>query len=197
MGIIHSLSVLLDFALGIYTGLILIRVVLSWVNPDPYNPIVQFLVRATEPVLEPLRRIIPPLAGMDLSPIVALLGISLLQRLISAFARGIGMGAFSMLFVELLNLVHLLMTFYFLLLLVRAGLHIHSWFLFRRARSYRLDLNNGLVRFVFQSTEQVVGPLRRWVPTFSGLDVTPLVAAAGLLLLLSFLQNVTLTMAAP
>lgn len=193
MGIVNSIITIVDFALGIYTWLILIRVLLSWVNPDPYNPIVQFLVRVTEPVLEPLRRMIPAIAGMDLSPIVALFAISLLQQFLASLVHsGMGSGAFLMLFVKILSLLHLLLTFYLILLLARGGLHIHSWYTFRRARSFRINLNNAVVRFIFQATEPVILPLRRWVPTFSGLDVSPLAAALGLILFLSLLQDITL-----
>lgn len=198
MSIISSLGTLLDFALSMYTWMILIRVLLSWVNPDPYNPIVQFLLRATDPVLEPLRRMIPPLAGMDVSPIVALFGLSLLQQLVAGLVHGgMGGGAFLALMVELLRLLHLLLTLYMLLLLARGGLHLHSWFTFRRASPFRLDLNNSVLRFIFQSTELVVRPMRRWVPTVSGLDITPLVAAIGIILLMSLLQDITLSLASP
>ncbi len=54
---------------------ILIRALISWVSPDPRNPIVQFLVLVTEPALKPLRRVVPPqkLGGIDLSPLLAIL----------------------------------------------------------------------------------------------------------------------------
>lgn len=61
---------------------ILIRAILSWVQPDPRNPIVQFLDRVTNPILYPLQRIIPPLGGIDLSPLVAMLLIELLKGLL-------------------------------------------------------------------------------------------------------------------
>lgn len=61
---------------------ILIRAILSWVQPDPRNPIVQFLDRVTSPILYPLQRIIPPLGGIDLSPLVAMLLIELLKGLL-------------------------------------------------------------------------------------------------------------------
>ncbi|CDQ08793.1 conserved protein of unknown function [Acidithiobacillus ferrivorans] len=61
---------------------ILIRAILSWVQPDPRNPIVQFLERVTGPILYPLQRIIPPLGGIDLSPLVAMLLIELLKGLL-------------------------------------------------------------------------------------------------------------------
>ncbi|MBF0184129.1 MAG: YggT family protein [Magnetococcales bacterium] len=189
MGILGSVMLLLDFALGVYTWMILIRVLLSWVNPDPYNPIVQFLVRATDPVLEPLRRLLPAVAGLDLSPIVALLGLSLLQRLVAGMARG--NVALSSLLLEAITLLHLLLTFYLLLLFVRGGLHIRSWFAFRRGRPMRINLANPFLRFIFQATEPLMRWLRPRMPTVYGLDVSPLVAALGLLVVLALLQDVS------
>lgn len=60
----------LDLFLGFISLLIIVRALISWVNPDPYNPIVQFLSRATDPILNPIRRIMPVLP-IDISPIIA------------------------------------------------------------------------------------------------------------------------------
>ncbi|MFN2370728.1 MAG: YggT family protein [Candidatus Krumholzibacteriia bacterium] len=67
--------------LNVYTWLILARVILSWVNPTPRNEILRGVIRATEPVLAPLRAILP-FRGLDFSPIVAFLILRLLMRLI-------------------------------------------------------------------------------------------------------------------
>ena len=70
----QALAVVLGYLFDIYWWLIVIRALLSWVNPDPYNPIVQFIERATEPVLAPFRRLIPAFnIGIDLSPMIAIL----------------------------------------------------------------------------------------------------------------------------
>ena len=198
MGILGSLAVIIDFALGLYVWLILIRVLLSWVNPDPYNPIVQFLVQATDPVLVPLRRLIPPVAGLDLSPIAALLGISVLQRLlVGLFRGGMGGGAMSSLLAELLGVAHLLLTFYLLLLLIRGGFHLHAWFTFRQGRPFRINLNQPATRFIFQATEPAVRPLRSLVPNVSGLDITPLAAALALYVALSLIQTLIVRLSMP
>lgn len=70
-----------DILLTVYYWLILIRAVISWVSPDPFNPVVQFLVKSTEPVLEPIRRIIPAglRFGIDISPLIAFLVIVFLR----------------------------------------------------------------------------------------------------------------------
>lgn len=71
---IQALAVVLGYLIEILWWLIIIRALLSWVNPDPYNPIVQFIERSTEPLLAPFRRLVPSYRiGMDVSPILALL----------------------------------------------------------------------------------------------------------------------------
>lgn len=74
---LKALAVVLNFGLTIYMWIVIIRALISWVSPDPYNPIVVFLRRATDPVLYPIRRRLPysfQKTGIDFSPLV-LLGI--------------------------------------------------------------------------------------------------------------------------
>ena len=76
----QGLAAVLGSVLQIFWWLIVIRALLSWVNPDPHNAIVQFIERATEPVLFPFRQIIPAYKiGLDLSPLFALLLIHFLK----------------------------------------------------------------------------------------------------------------------
>ena len=72
---------ILDIGLTILYWLILIRALISWVNPDPHNPIVQFLYKTTEPILYPIRKILPLglRLGIDISPIIAFLAIMFLK----------------------------------------------------------------------------------------------------------------------
>ena len=76
---ITAVAKLLDMVLEIFFWLIVIRALLSWVNPDPYNTIVQFLYRVTEPILQPIRRFLP-MTGIDLSPVIAFFGILFLRQ---------------------------------------------------------------------------------------------------------------------
>ncbi len=78
---LSAVAELIDIVLTFYMYIIIARALISWVNPDPYNPIVQFLYRVTEPVLNPLRRLVPVWKlGIDLSPMIALLIIFFLKR---------------------------------------------------------------------------------------------------------------------
>ncbi len=72
----------LEIVLTIYMYIIIARAIVSWVNPDPYNPIVNFLYRVTEPVLFRVRKWLPPMGGIDLSPFVVLLVIYFLQKFV-------------------------------------------------------------------------------------------------------------------
>src|SRR3989338_2458967 len=76
--LIMALAQVVDVLLTVLFYLILVRALISWVSPDPYNSIVQFLYRATDPILEPIRRLIPPF-GVDISPLIATLAIMFLQ----------------------------------------------------------------------------------------------------------------------
>ncbi len=73
---LHSLASML---LNYIFWAVLIRVLLSWVSPDPYSPFVQIVTQLTEPVMAPARRLIPPMGGMDLSPILVLFAIQFLM----------------------------------------------------------------------------------------------------------------------
>lgn len=70
-----ALARVLDFTLTALTWFIIIRALVSWVNPDPYNTIVQLLYKVTEPILYPIRKLLPfgLQSGIDLSPIIAIL----------------------------------------------------------------------------------------------------------------------------
>ena len=79
--LLGALARVVDILLDVYMWIIIARAVISWVNPDPYNPIVRFLHSATEPVLYRLRRALPLHAGgVDFSPIVVFVIIIFLQQ---------------------------------------------------------------------------------------------------------------------
>jgi len=75
-----ALSKLINFVLGAYMWIIIGRAIISWVNPDPHNPIVRFLYEVTEPVLARIRRVVPAfIGGLDFSPMILILIIIFLQ----------------------------------------------------------------------------------------------------------------------
>ncbi len=83
-----ALFEILAMLIQVYSYVLLARALISWIpNLDPYNPIVQFLYQITEPVLEPVRRLIPPLGGMiDISIIVVFFALIILQQMLMTIA---------------------------------------------------------------------------------------------------------------
>ncbi|MBN2829852.1 MAG: YggT family protein [Candidatus Cloacimonetes bacterium] len=73
---------MLSFVLRLYEFLIILRAILSWFGPDPYNQYYQLLIRVTEPVLKPIRQVLPSM-GIDLSPLIAILLIDLIRGLVA------------------------------------------------------------------------------------------------------------------
>lgn len=82
--LLEALAYVLDQGLSLYFWVIIARALLSWVNPDPYNPIVRFLYNITEPVLGWVRRRVPIVfGGLDLSPLLVLVAIEFLRRFLT------------------------------------------------------------------------------------------------------------------
>ena len=77
--LVTAVANLVNVVLLAYMWIIIARAILSWVNPDPYNPLVRFLYRVTEPVLRPVRDRLPTFQGLDLSPMLVLLAIYFLK----------------------------------------------------------------------------------------------------------------------
>ena len=74
--------------LNVYMWVVIIRVLISWINPDPYNPIVQFLRSVTDPAIEGLRRVLPSFlwsTGLDFTPLVLILLLQVLMRFLESF----------------------------------------------------------------------------------------------------------------
>ena len=89
-----ALGSVVYYALELYMYVVIARALISWVNPDPWNPIVQFLEKVTEPALAPLRRMIGWRLGVDVSPIILILIIMFLQKFLvpSLFQMGTVIG---------------------------------------------------------------------------------------------------------
>lgn len=89
---LHAIANVIDIILSAYMWIIIGRAVISWVSPDPYNPIVRFLYSATEPVLHRIRRMLPiGFGGIDLSPMIVILIIIFLRSfLVPTLARMAG-----------------------------------------------------------------------------------------------------------
>ncbi len=91
--ILWSLAELLALTINVYLGAIFIQVIVSWVNPNTYNPAISLLHSLTEPLLAPARRLLPPLAGLDLSPLLVLLALQFAKMLVLPPLQQLALGA--------------------------------------------------------------------------------------------------------
>jgi len=83
--LLNAIASVLALVLNLYMWVVIARAVLSWVNPDPYNPIVRFIYNVTEPVMYRIRSKLPVnFSGIDFSPIIVFLGILFLQKFVVA-----------------------------------------------------------------------------------------------------------------
>ena len=89
---IKAIADLLNFVLSAYIWIVIARAVISWVNADPYNPVVRFLHQVTDPVLNRIRRFVPVMGGFDLSPMVLIFAIIFLQSFLVPTLRQIAAG---------------------------------------------------------------------------------------------------------
>ncbi len=80
--LIQAVPALLELAINIFLFSVLIMVILSWLSPGGYNPAAGLLYNLTEPVLKPVRKILPPMGGLDLSPMLVMIGLVLLKMLL-------------------------------------------------------------------------------------------------------------------
>lgn len=86
---LFAIAEILDIALTAYMWIVIIAAIISWVSPDPYNPVVRFLYAVTEPVLRPIRRLIGFKIGVDLSPLVVIICILFVKYFLIASLKDI------------------------------------------------------------------------------------------------------------
>jgi YggT family protein len=79
---LHTIVFLIRAILTILTVAIIIRTLISWIRPYPNNPMVRLLNKLTDPIMRPLERVVPPLGGLDITPIIAIVLIQLVQMVI-------------------------------------------------------------------------------------------------------------------
>lgn len=159
---IFVVSTLVD----LYVVTFFLRLVLQWVRADFRNPLAQFLLRVTNPLVLPLRRFIPSIAGLDTSTIVAMLAVqSLATALLVPLACLGGAEPGQVLMLALLRLAHLLLRTYSMLMLVYV---VMSWV---ASGSY-----NPAAKILADIVEPVLSPFRRLIPSIGGLDISPIFA---------------------
>ncbi|MFT7287685.1 MAG: YggT family protein [Halieaceae bacterium] len=162
--------------IGIYLLMVLMRFILQVSLADFYNPISQFLVRATNPLVVPLRRLIPVRGRLDLASLLLAIIIQLLGITVLFFLSGQSLPAVSLLLAwSVIAIFGLLVKIYFFALL---GMIILSWI--------APGSGNPAAALMHQITEPVMAPFRRLLPAMGGMDFSPIL----LFILINVLQIV-------
>ncbi len=149
---------------GFFITTVLLRFLLQLARADFYNPVSQFLVKVTNPMLVPLRRVIPGLGGLDLAAVVLMLALQAVELWLLSLLAGFKMAFGTLLVMSLAQLIDLTLTIYLVTILVHA---IMSWF---------QTAHHPLMSLLAQLNEPLLGPIRRLLPSISGIDLSPLVA---------------------
>ena len=170
--LIDALRIVVEVLFGLATGLVVIRVLLQALRCDFYNPISQALYRLTNPVLMPLRRLLPPLGRVDSAGVALAWLLQVLKLLVFALLVGVMPGLLTLLLLGLTGLIDLVIGLYFWLILARVVLG----FVGAAPRQPAVPL-------LMQLTEPLLRPLRRLIPDLGGIDLTPMLATLALYLL--------------
>ncbi len=160
---------LLDTVFTIYLILVLLRILLQVVRADFYNPVSQFVVKATNPLLIPLRRIIPGLKGMDLAAIVLLVVLQIAALYLMHLSAGRGITPVGLVVLSLADLLSLLLNFFLVTILIQV---ILSW--------VNPGARNPIVSLLHSLNEPLMRPARRVLPAVSGIDFSPLLVLVAI-----------------
>jgi YggT family protein len=164
---------LIDTVLGIYILLVLLRFLLQLTRADFYNPISQFIVRATNPPLVRLRKFIPGLWGTDLSTLLLLLGMEAIRISLTAMLLGHSPRFTGIILLSIGELAKLAVYVVIFSIFVRALL---SWF--------SSGLQHPMTRLLGSFTDPILRPARRIIPATGGIDLSPLIVFIVMMLLL-------------
>lgn len=164
----QALIFLIDTAFSLYLMVVILRVWLQLVRADFYNPFSQFVVKATNPLVLPLRRVIPSMGRLDTATLLLAYGVMLLKLISLQLIQAGQIALIPSLIFSVIFLVKEVFTLLFWILVIRALL---SWF--SQGRS-PVEL------VMYQLTEPLLAPVRRILPPLGGLDLSVLVVLVGL-----------------
>jgi YggT family protein len=160
----------------------MLRFLLQWAKADFYNDLSQFIVKLTNPLLRPLRRIIPGFGGLDFAAIVLMLLLQLLELLLLGYPLSGILPVIA--FAQLLRLaIHI----FLIVIIIQV---ILSWL--SLLGTFSLARSHPIIRLLYQLSEPILRPIRRVLPAMSGLDISPLVATLLLIFLNKLLSDLLL-----
>jgi YggT family protein len=158
-------QILIEFAFGAIVFLIVLRILLQRVRANFYNPICQFLYKASNPVLMPMHRLIPTWRNLDLAAILLAWLLTAIKLVLLYALVGMRLGSAGLAVMAVADLADFVLLLYLGLILVRVLLSFIS-----------VERGNPVVPLIHQLTEPVLRPLRRFLPQPGGIDLSPMLA---------------------
>lgn len=168
----NAAAFLIQTLFGLYILIVMLRFLLQWVRADFHNPLVQFIVRASNPVLLPLRRVIPGFMKLDMAALCLAFGLQLLEQLLLLALFNQRFTIAGWLVLSLAQFLSLIIGLYSWSVIISA---IASWF--------NTNPYHPVLRLLGQLTAPLLRPAARIAPAVSGIDLSPLVVIIALQLL--------------
>jgi YggT family protein len=168
----NPLVFLIKTLFGLYITVVLIRFLLQWLRVDFYNPVSQFVVKITSPVLNPLRRLIPGYGGIDVASLVLAWLLQAVELALLALVLGLGRNPLGALGWAIPELIGLLISIFLFAVLIRV---ILSW--------VNPDPYNPAIAVLGRLTDPILVPAQRALPPIGGIDLSPMLVIMGLVLL--------------
>ena len=165
----NPLEFLISTLFSLYIVAVMLRFLLGAVRADFYNPVSQFLVRITNPILVPLRKVIPSIGKFDTAAVVLMLVLQLLSLILVNLLRGGGVPFSALLILALAELVSLAINVFIVAIIAQV---ILSWI--------NPGVYNPVTALLGSLTSPLLRPIQQLIPSISGIDLSPLFALIGL-----------------
>jgi YggT family protein len=163
--LIQISDLLLSTFFYLYILIVFLRLLFQLIRADFHNPLSQFILKATNPILMPMRRFIPAWGKIDTASLVLIIILKILELCLKDLFHFGGINSFYNIFaVSILELTRMLLNFYLFAIIVQI---ILSWLAPQN--------NNPIVGILYQITEPIMSPARRLVPPMGGLDLSPII----------------------
>lgn len=188
MAAITEISIYVIMTVGsLYLSLVILRFLMQWARADFYNPISQFVVKATNPPLKPLRKIIPGLWGLDMAAVVLALLVQYVAMQSVLLVYGVGwFNPANLMVWAAIAVVAAVLKLYFFTILVSI---IFSWI--------APTSQHPALILLHQINEPVLGPIRRLLPAMGGLDFSPIIVFISLNILEILISHAAVTAGLP
>jgi len=160
----NAATFLIETIFGLYILIVMLRFLLQWARADFYNPVSQFIVKATQPALKPLRKIIPGIGGLDAAALVFMIILKLVELWLVTGLLGLSPQIGGLVILSIADLLGLLINVFIFSILIQV---IISW--------VNPGMHNPMMGLLHSLTEPLLGPARRVIPPISGLDLSPIV----------------------